>query len=404
MADITNSTQARNQPDVFTLVALAGIGAMAMNIYLPSMPAMVSYFETSPAKVQLTVSLFLAFNAVFQLVIGPLSDRYGRRPIMLSGLVIFCFASLACLLAPTIESFLVARVFQAAVVTGMILSRAAVRDMFSTDKAASMIGYVTMGMAIVPMFAPALGGWMEKFYGWQASFVTLLVFGILVLILAYFKFTETNQNRQPSVVAQFRAYPELLSSRRFWGYVIAAATCSGAFFAYLGGAPFVGSAIFGLKEAELGAYLSTPAIGYFIGNFISGRYAVRVGVNKMIIGGSFLAVTGMGLNLILFTFGSPGPMVFFGLMIAMGLGNGMCLPNAMSGMMSVRPHLAGSATGIGGTIMTGGGAALSVLASTIVDVESGATSLLWIMTVSSVFPMFAIGYVLWREREIQSPA
>ncbi len=391
-------SRTRPKPSMAILIMLAGVGAMAMNVFLPSLPGMTTYFETTPAKVQLSISLFLAFNAVFQLIIGPLSDRFGRRPVLLISLLIFCIATLASIFATTIEFFLFCRVFQAAVVAGMILSRTAVRDMYDTREAASVIGYVTMGMALVPMIAPSVGGFLDSAFGWQGGFWALFLFGSFVLFLTYIGFGETNEHQTQSVTAQFHAYPELFGARRFWAYVIAASTASGAFFAYLGGAPFVGAQVFDLPVDRVGLFLSTPAIGYALGNFISGRFSVRFGINMMILWGTILAVLGLGLNLFLFAVANPGPWVFFGLIIAMGLGNGMCLPNAMTGMMSVRPHLAGSASGIGGAIMTAGGALLSLLAAAVIDIENGAVSLLLIMTICSAIPLLAVGYILRREQ------
>ena len=384
-----------------TLVLLAGVGTMAMNVFLPSLPGMMAYFDTTAARMQLSVSMFLAFNAVFQIIIGPLSDRYGRRPVLLTCMVIFVVASFACLYTTSIWTFLFCRVIQAAVIAGMVASRASLRDLYSPAAAASMIGYVTMGMTLVPMVAPGLGGILDEFYGWQASFWLLGGFGVFVTILSYFDFGETNVTRSASVVAQFKSYPELFRSRRFWGYVFAASTAAGAFFAYLGAAPFIGEKVFNLDGGTLGFYISSPAVGYMVGNFISGRYSQRMGINRMIVTGAILSTSGLTVSLLLFLFFDPVAFAFFGATMFMGLGNGMCLPNAMSGMMSVRPHLAGSATGVGGAIMTGGGAVLAAVASQIVDAESGATPLLALMIVCSALPALGIYYIRSRESSLE---
>ena len=152
---------ARTAPHIATLISLAGISALTMNIFLPSLPTMTAHFGADYAVMQLSVALYLAVSAALQIVIGPLSDRYGRRPVLLWGLSLFCLATVGTLVAPTTEWFLAARMAQAVMAVGLVLSRAVVRDMVPTDQAASMIGYVTMGMSIVPMIGPGIGGVLE---------------------------------------------------------------------------------------------------------------------------------------------------------------------------------------------------------------------------------------------------
>jgi|TARA_B110000240_G_scaffold181327_1_gene213186 DHA1 family bicyclomycin/chloramphenicol resistance-like MFS transporter len=387
-------------PSIFTLICLSAIGALAMNIFLPSLPAMAETFDVTYAAATLSVTLFLAMNAVFQLFVGPLSDRFGRRPIVLASLIIFCFSSFGCILATSFEIFLVCRLLQSVVVAGLVLSRAAIRDVHSQDQAASVIGYVTMGMAILPLIGPAVGGGLEVQFGWIASFWVLFGIGIFVFVLAYLDMGETNKHRTTSMVAQFQAYPELLSSRRFWGYCLTATFSAGAYFAYLGGAAYVGREIFSLSPAVLGFYLGAPAIGYIIGNGLSGKLSVAVGVNKMILTGTLITALGMLLCISLFLFTIPIPLSFFGCVSFMGIGNGMVLPNSTSGMMSVRPHLAGSASGIGGTINTAGGASIATATSAILIPGTGTLPLLFIMLASTILSVFTITYVIKRTKDL----
>lgn len=387
-------------PSIFTLICLSAIGALAMNIFLPSLPAMAETFDVTYAAATLSVTLFLAMNAVFQLFVGPLSDRFGRRPIVLASLIIFCFSSFGCILATSFEIFLVCRLLQSVVVAGLVLSRAAIRDVHSQDRAASVIGYVTMGMAILPLIGPAVGGGLEVQFGWIASFWVLFGIGIFVFVLAYLDMGETNKHRTTSMVAQFQAYPELLSSRRFWGYCLTATFSAGAYFAYLGGAAYVGREIFSLSPAVLGFYLGAPAIGYIIGNGLSGKLSVAVGVNKMILTGTLITALGMLLCISLFLFTIPIPLSFFGCVSFMGIGNGMVLPNSTSGMMSVRPHLAGSASGIGGTINTAGGASIATATSAILIPGTGTLPLLFIMLASTILSVLTITYVIKRAKDL----
>ena len=387
-------------PHILTLILLAGISALAMNIFLPSLPGMTTYFETEYRLIQLSVALYLAVNAGLQIVMGPISDKLGRRPVILGGLGIFLIATLGCIFAPNILIFLIFRMVQATVVVAMVLSRAVVRDMVPEAQAASMIGYVTMGMAVVPMIGPAIGGVLDQAFGWKANFWSLFILGAAVFWLTWRDLGETAPKSGQSLSQQFRNYPELLTSPRFWGYSLAATLASGAFFAYLGGAPFVGDRVFGLDPATLGIYFGAPAIGYFAGNFISGRFSVRVGVNRMVLWGCLANASGIGLNLLLFYAGFGTPLTFFGLMTMMGLGNGMLIPNATAGALSVRPHLAGTASGLSGAMMIGGGAALSALAGALLGPGTGAFPLLWIMLITAVGAIGAIGLVIWRERSM----
>jgi DHA1 family bicyclomycin/chloramphenicol resistance-like MFS transporter len=387
-------------PHILTLILLAGISALAMNIFLPSLPGMTAHFDTEYRLIQLSVALYLAVNAALQIVMGPISDRLGRRPVILGGLGIFLLATLGCLLAGNVWVFLAFRMLQATIVAAMVLSRAVVRDMVPQDQAASMIGYVTMGMAVVPMIGPAFGGLLDEFFGWKANFWALFALGALVTWLAWADLGETAPARGSTLREQIRDYPELFASPRFWGYALATAFSSGAFFAYLGGAPFVGDQVFGLDPALLGLYFGAPAVGYFLGNFASGRYSVRAGVNRMVLWGTLANAAGIATNLALFHAGLGSALGFFGLMTLMGLGNGMVIPNATAGALSVRPHLAGTASGLAGALMIGGGAALSALAGALLGPGTGAFPLLWIMLATALAAVAAIVMVLWRERQI----
>lgn len=373
---------------------------MAMNVFLPSLPNMAEYFQTDYRLMQLSVALYLAANGVLQIVIGPLADKAGRRPVILWGFGLFLLATLGCIFAPNAEVFLAFRICQAVVAVGAVLSRAAVRDMFEQDQAASMLGYVTMGMAVVPMIGPAIGGMLDQTFGWSASFWLMLVLGALGWALTWADFGETAHKSGKTLVGQFREYPELLLSPRFWGYSLASGLSSGAFFAYLGGAPFVGTVIYGMEAGELGLFFGAPAVGYFLGNFLSGRFSVRFGINRMVLWGCLIISFGIVLSMFVVVFGYGSEYSFFGFMTFVGLGNGMAIPNATSGALSVRPHLAGTASGLSGAIMLIGGAALSALAGFLLVPETGVIMLLAIMLASSLGGIVAIVVVLWRERQL----
>ncbi len=391
-------------PHVLTLVLMAGLGAMNMSAFLPSLPHMTEFFDTRYDVMQLAVSGYLAVTAVLQLFIGPVSDRYGRRRVMLSCQAIFIFATLGCVFATTIEVFLFFRMMQSAVAAGLVLSRAIVRDMVPQEEAASMIGYVTMGMALVPMVAPMIGGALDQAFGWEAVFWFLVAGGTLVMTLCWFDQGETAAGGGVSFAQQVRDYPELLASRRFWGYVAAAAFASGAFFAFLGGGPYVASVEFELSSFWAGVCFGAPAIGYATGNFISGRYSVHFGINRMIRTGALIGFLGLLTALVLTAIGFASPFLFFAFCTFVGLSNGMVIPNASAGMLSVRPHLAGTASGLGSAFMIGGGAALSAFAGGVIQGENASLKLLAIMVTTLLLGLLSVLYVEWRERQLRNAA
>lgn len=385
-------------PHIATLVLLTGLSAMTMNIFLPALPDMAAWFHVDYWVMQLSVSLYLGLNAVLQIVIGPLSDRFGRRPVMVWSLVVFLVATLGTLLAQTAMLFLVCRMAQASVAAAMVLSRAVVRDVVGQDEAASRLGYITMGTAVVPMIGPMIGGQLAEMFGWQSSFVLMLVTGAAILAVTLADMGETRAATPKAGTAPTGGTAELLASPRFWGYCGASAFASGAFFAYLGGAPFLGTELFHLSPAVLGLYFGAPAVGYAVGNFLSGRYSALFGVDRMVLAGTLVNLAGISVLILIDLAGLAQAGLFFSFFTCIGLGNGLILPNATAGMLSVRPHLAGTASGLGGAMMIGGGALLSALAGVVLVPGSGAMPLLAIMEVVSVAALASILMVMRRAR------
>ena len=373
----------RVAPHLVTLVMAAAVGPLAMNVFLPSLPGMARHFDTDYSVMQLAVSFYLAATAVLQLFIGPASDRFGRRPVILVCFAVFLVGTVAAVYAPTVEALLFCRLLQAFASGGLVISRAVVRDTVGTTAAASQIGYITMGMSVVPMVGPMIGGFLDELYGWQAGFWLSLAFGVVALGFAFFDLNETNHNRSDSLAAQFSAYPQLLGSGRFWGYTLSATCTAGAFFAFIGGGPFIATEMLGLTPSQYGFYFGIISVGYMLGNFLSGRFAKVYGLNRMMLSGNVVAFSGMVLAIALFAGGIYHPLSLFGPVFFTGVGNGLTLPSANAGIVSVRPHLAGSASGLGGALQIGGGAALSMLAGALITAQSGPFPLLWVMLLSS---------------------
>jgi DHA1 family bicyclomycin/chloramphenicol resistance-like MFS transporter len=379
-------------PHILTLVIATASSALAMNVFLPSLPSIARDLSADYAVVQMMVSVYLFATAGLQLLIGPASDRLGRRPVLLGCLAIFVVSSLLALFVTTIEALLVLRFFQAFAAGGMVISRAVVRDTVDADEAAGRIGYITMGMALVPMVAPAFGGILDELYGWRATFVLTLAYGLVAILVVYLDLNETNRNPISSVGAQFRAYPELVASRRFRAYALTACFTAGAFFAFLGGGPYVASEMLGLSPSTYGFYFVLVSCGYMAGNFLTGRFSTRVGRNTLMIAGNVAAALGGLLGLVLFASGFDHPISLFLPTGLVGIGNGMSLPSAYAGIVSVRPRLAGSASGLGGAIQMGGGALLSLAAGAMLTADSGPYPLFAVMIASSVLAVLATLY------------
>ncbi|WP_200876055.1 multidrug effflux MFS transporter [Ruegeria halocynthiae] len=394
---------ASSPPSLVTLVFATALSVLSLNMFLPSLARMGEDFQADYALVNLSVAGYLAVSAVLQLIMGPLSDRFGRRPILLICMAIFACASVGCVLAESIWVFLGFRLMQAAVVAGPVLSSASIRDMYSPNEAASKLGYVAMAMALAPMLGPMLGGAMDMLFGWRAGFVLYSAFGVGMLLLLWADMGETNTNRSATFAAQLREYPHLFRARRFWGYTLCAAFSIGGFFSFITGAPLVAAAWFDLSPAMLGLGIGIITGGFMVGNFITGRIAAKTRLTTMILIGRIVASTGPLCGFVLFLGGQGSVWVFFGAAVFVGFGNGLTNANAAAGLMSVRPQLAGSAAGLSGAMTVGLGAVLTSLTGVFVSPENGPYLVLGMMCASSFMGLLAVLYVRWVDQRHPLP-
>ncbi|CUJ92941.1 Sulfonamide resistance protein [Ruegeria denitrificans] len=394
---------ASSPPSLVTLVFATAISVLSLNMFLPSLARMAGDFQVDYALVNLSVAGYLAVSAVLQLIMGPLSDRFGRRPVLLICIAVFVVASVGCVLAESIWTFLGFRLLQAAVVAGPVLSNAAIRDMHPPNEAASKLGYVAMAMALAPMLGPMLGGALDSLFGWRAGFVLYSALGAGMLLLLWVDMGETNTNRSSTFAAQLREYPHLFQARRFWGYSLCAAFSIGGFYSFITGAPLVAAAWFDLSPAMLGLGIGIITGGFMVGNFITGRIAARTPLTTMILIGRIVASTGPLLGLLLFLLELGSVWVFFGSAIFVGFGNGLTNANASAGLMSVRPKLAGSAAGLSGAMIVALGAVLTTLTGLWVSPENGPFLVLGMMWACSFAGLLAVVYVRWVDRQDPLP-
>lgn len=336
---------------------------------VPSLPAMARDLAARESVVALAVSGYMVLSAVFQLVLGPVSDRLGRRPVILAAMGLYLAASLGCLLAPDIATLLVCRMLQGAVVAGTVVSSAVVRDLFSARDAAGKLGAISSAMAVAPMLGPVLGGFLDERFGWRAVFGLYSMFGAGVLALAWADFGETRRPGLPMPrLADARA---LLGSLRYWAFVGCTAFSVGAFYVFVTGVPYVASAMWALSPTWVGLGIGSITLGFMVGAAITARLAPGRGLAPLIAAGRGLAALGMVLALLLFGLGASAPWLLFGLAMFVGLGNGLTLANSNAGALSVRPDLAGTAAGLSGAMSVALGAGLSWL--TAVAIEHAAT-------------------------------
>ena len=383
------------KPSLAILVALSAIGPLALNIFIPSMPGLQETFLVPYATAQLTLTLYLIGTAVCQLFYGPLSDRFGRRPVVIVGQGIFVIASLAAALAPTIEILIAARAAQAVGgAAGIVISRAIVRDLYGREKSASVMGYLTMAWVLAPMLGPTLGGFLDGLGGWAASFFFVGGLGALVWLAALFLLHETHHARghAPILAGSLSGYRRLLAKPKFLAYTLALTFSSGVFFSFLAGAPYITVAVLGLTPFDYGLWFIAVSCGYMAGNGISGRFSERAGIDRMIGIGVVLVLCGCVISLLAVGAGILSPLALFLPMTLVAAGNGLNLPNGIAGAMSIDPTLAGTAAGLAGFMQMGLGALMSQSVGLFQEATPWAA--LYVMLASAILAVAMYGWVL----------
>lgn len=282
---------------VALLIAISALNPLSVNIIVPALTSMAEGLDTDFATVQLTLSSYLFAAAIGQLVHGPLSDKYGRRPIVLFGVAVYVLASILCVVATSIWIVILGRILQGiGAAAGFALGRAIVRDLYEREKAASMLGYITMGFSTVPMVTPLIGGLISDHLGWRLIFVFIAIVSLLVLVSVWIALPET---RRPMAEGQtrpgfFQSFRILTKIPAFWAYTLNLGFMVATFFIFLGGTPFVAITLMGMTGTEFGIYFAFVPVGFFLGNWLTAGLAVRLGIGAMIRTGNFLALIGGG--------------------------------------------------------------------------------------------------------------
>lgn len=397
--DDTMRALERTPPTIFTLICLTGVATLSLNMFLPSLVNIAADFEVDYTLVSLSIAGYLAMTAVLQIIIGPLSDRYGRRPVLLGAIVLFSLASLGCLLAQNIWVFLLFRLLQGAIIAGGTLSRVVVRDMMPPQQAASLLGYIAMAMAVAPMLGPMVGGALDELFGWRSNFLAFALVGTALLVLTWYDLGETNKSPSETFGRQMRTYPILMRSRHFWGYASCMAFSTGAFFVFIAGVPLIANVLFDMSAGTLGIYMGSITGGFFLGSFYAGRLAGIYQLTTMMLAGRVIACTGLLIGLLLFAVGYESELALFGSTIFVGFGNGITMPSSNVGAMSIRSDLAGTASGLAGTLTVGCGAVLTWLSGVFVTETTGANALLGLMLFVSFLGLLSALWVAYLDRE-----
>ena len=338
------------------LTTLVALGPLSTDMYLPALPTLAKVYATDAARVQLTLSVFLAGFACGQLFYGPLSDRFGRRPVLLGGLFLYFIASLGCVFAGSIEMLIGARFVQAlGACAGPVLGRAIVRDVWGANESARVIAYIGGAMAIAPLVGPTLGGFLTVIFGWQANFVALALFSGIQCIAVARMLAESNMHRDLSATnAQRMAanFALLLADRHYVGYLLTFAFSYSALFAFISGSSFVLTERFALAPQVYGMCFGIVVVGYLLGSVLSGRLVRRFGSDYLLACGAWLgAFAGAimwGLDMAGVHAGLPGIAAILGPMFFCTLATGLVMPNAIGRALAPYPAMAGSASALMG--------------------------------------------------------
>ena len=332
------------------LVGLTALAPFSLQIFLPALPAIQAEFRVTPGIAQLALSLSLLASAFAMLAYGPLSDRFGRRPVLLAGLGAFTAGSVACAFAPTIATLIGGRLMQSiGAAAGMVLARAIVRDLHGRERSASVIAYLTTAMVVAPMLAPTVGAVLIDLASWRAIFGLSVVVGVALTWQTGRQLVET---RAPAAgsgpLPMWAGAGRLLRTPAFLAYALQSTFAIAVFFAFISGAPYFMLDVLHRPATEYGLYFILVSAGFMAGNLIAARVTARVGLDRMIRIGSALALAATLLALGLLAGWGWTPIALFGPMLGAAFANGLTVPNAQAGAISVEPALAGTASGLAG--------------------------------------------------------
>lgn len=383
---------------IVLLGLLAAIGPLSIDTYLPSLPAIANEFGAASSLVQQSVSAYFFGLAAGQIICGPLSDRFGRKPVLLAGLVLYILATLAGVLSPSIGALIIARAVQGLGASSTAAAgRAIIRDIWEGNRAARAMSFVMMVMSFAPLVAPLIGGQIFAHLGWRAVFWLMLGFGALLVALVLFRLPETNGPERRAGVrlaAFFRAYAHVLASGRAWGYLLTGGLSFATMFAYITASPSVYIEFFGINPQYFGFFFAINVIGLTLGNWLNSRYVTRLGYRRLLgIGAAVSALGALALLGCAMTETGGIIAVVVTLFIAIGPVS-MVGANAISGLLNLYPKNAGAASALFGVAQFGLGAFAGVLAGLFYTGNAAAMGLVVaIMAAAALLAWFGLHVV-----------
>ena len=333
------------------LAAASALGPAGMQILLPAVPVIKETFEVSNDIAQLTLSLSMLAIAFGTLVYGPLSDKYGRRPIMFVGIAITIIGSIFCWLADSITWLIVGRFIQAfGGAVGLVLARAIVRDVYGAEEAARVIATLVMVMVVVPMLSPALGGELLDRFGWESAFVVVAIASVIIFVFLIPGLPETLNDPVSfeGIGSMLKTFLSLFESRAFCGYAFCVTFVSVVFFSFISAAPEIMVSVLNRPPTEYGYYFIMIPAGFMAGNYVARHFGRKMSIDKMIRVGATATVIGISFAIALQLAGIHDPLALFAPIAIATFGNGITLPNAQAAAINEFPQYAGSASGLTG--------------------------------------------------------
>jgi DHA1 family bicyclomycin/chloramphenicol resistance-like MFS transporter len=337
---------------VMLLAILTAMGPLSTDMYLPSLPAIGRAFATDAGQVQLTLSVFLVGFALGQIVYGPVADLYGRKPVLLAGLILFVAASFGCMVATSIGALVAARFIQAVgACAAVVLARAIVRDLHTSEDSARILSLMGAIMGLVPAVAPIIGAVLEQAFGWRASFAlsAALALGLALVVAVWLPETvPAGERGRWSARGMMADFARLSAHAQFRRYTAAVCLGYGGLFAFISGSSFVLQGHYGLDELEFGLSFALAVLGFIIGTLIAAAFTRRIGVERTVAIGTLALAVGGGAMALLVLIEPPHFLHVLAPMVVYMAGIGLTLPSAMAGAITPFPERAGTASSLVG--------------------------------------------------------